>query len=255
MPAAPPARRNPVNVIGGTSVPDPTTDRVIGEVREQVDRLRRQVATSAGGSLTIAADLEFNDFSALEVHTMEMTNLGSSPGVPSRIYMIGDEWYVSDGNGNEIQITNGGALDVSGTVDLYGDQQRFISLKDFSTVSGSTGGSHNGYSIIEANSINTQFVFGPLPLRVGERLKAFRVRVNKNSTGTMTVQFNTSTDGGALTTSGSSGTSSTSGLQTIAVTLASPVTTLQDTVYFLSVTCPNVSDRIHAMSLVVDKVV
>ncbi len=254
MPAAPPTRRIPVNAIGGASVPDPTTDRVIGEVREQVDRLRRQVATSTSG-LTISADLSFSDFSALDVHTMEMTNLGSSPGVPSRIYMIGDEWYVSDGNGNEIQITSGGALNVSGTVDLYGDQQRFISLKDFSTVSGSTAGSHNGYSIIEAGSINTQFVFGPLPLRVGERLKAFRIRTNKNSTGTMTVQFHTSTDGGALTATGTSGTSTTSGLQTIAVTLASPVTTSQDVLYFLSVTCPNVSDRIHAMSLVVDKVV
>lgn len=179
----------------------------------------------------------------------------SAPGVVRAAYVKNGDWYVTDGSGNEVRITSGGALATTSSSDIYGNQQRYVVLKDFTLVSGTTGGSHNGYSIFEANTINTDVVFGPLQVRVGERLKAFRVRTNKNSTGTMTVQFYSSNDGGALTSVGTSGTSSTSGLQTIAVTLGSPATTTQDTFYYLRVTCPNVSDRLHAMSFTVDKVV
>jgi hypothetical protein len=254
VPPRPPRRPTRVDTIGGTSVKDPTTERALSEVRELISRMQTRQATSSG-SLTIAADLEFNDFSALEVHTMQMTNLGSSPGESSRIYMIGDDWYVSDGNGNEIQITSGGAIAVTGTADLYGDRSIYLSLRECSAITGSLGGGNNGYSIIETASNNTTVLFGPLQVRRGERLKGARIRTNKNSLGTMTLQYATSNDGSGLSTTGTSATSSTNGLQTLSVTLASPVTTAQDVMYYLQVTCPNSGDRIHAVEITVDKVV
>ncbi len=93
---------------------DPTTERALSEVRDYVLRLKTAVANSTNETFTVTEDLPFNDFSATEVHTMEMTALGSSPGLSGRIYRIGVDWYVSDGNGNEIQLTSGGAINVSG---------------------------------------------------------------------------------------------------------------------------------------------
>lgn len=164
MPRQPPRRARATNDIAATSVEDPTTERALSEVREQVGRVRQAASaptvtrltfvpqsqsvgvdeslftqddgdlyfrddegriiriTSAGtiavgpsGPVTITEDLDFNDFSALDVHRVEVHNNGSSPGEASSIYMINDEWYVSDGNGVEIQVTLNGELNIPDT--------------------------------------------------------------------------------------------------------------------------------------------
>jgi hypothetical protein len=107
----PPRRPTRVDTVGSTSVADPTTERALSEVRDYVLRLKTAVA-NVDTSLTIDADLEFNDFSALEMNTLGVTNLGSAPGIASRLYMRSGEWYVTDAAGNEVQITAGGALDI-----------------------------------------------------------------------------------------------------------------------------------------------
>jgi hypothetical protein len=67
-------------------------------------------ALAGSGAISITSDLDFNDFSALDVHRLEVHNNGSSPATASSIYMVNDEWFVNDGNGNEIQLTDGGEL-------------------------------------------------------------------------------------------------------------------------------------------------
>lgn len=243
-------------------LPTPTgspSDDYANKINNAIAELR--AALSGGvdeGDLQLQSVLDLGGLALQGAAYLQPFSSVPGPGAVARAaYTRGatGDWYLTDGAGNEVRVTSGGALAVSSSADIYGNQQRHVVLRDFTLVSGSTGGSHNGYSIFEANTINTDVVFGPLQIRVGERLKAFRVRTNKNSTGTMSVQFYSSTDGGALSSVGTSGTSNTSGLQTIAVTLGSPATTFQDTFYYLRVTCPNVSDRLHAMSFTVDKVV
>jgi hypothetical protein len=111
----PPRRPTRVDTVGSTSVADPTTERALSEVRDYVLRLKTSVANQASTEFEVTEDLEFNDFSALEMNTLGVTNLGSAPGIASRLYMRSGEWYVTDAAGNEVQITSGGALDVGGT--------------------------------------------------------------------------------------------------------------------------------------------
>lgn len=157
MPKQPPRRVRSTNDIMAPSVADPTTERALSEVREQVGRVRqsasaplvsrltfvpqsqsvsideslftqddgdlyfrddegRVIRITAGGvvngsgEVTITEDLDFNDFSALDVHRVEVHNNTVSPAAASSIYMVNDEWYVNDGNGVEIQLTDSGEL-------------------------------------------------------------------------------------------------------------------------------------------------
>jgi hypothetical protein len=256
VPRQPPSRPIAVNAIGSTSVADPATERAFVDLREQVDRLRSAVARTpaASAAFTVTEDLEFNDFSALEVHTMQMTELGATPGVPNRIYMIGDDWYVSDGNGNEIQITSGGALAVAGD-DLYGDREYILPLRDFTLISGTVGGPHNGYTRVDVTAASS-ILWGPMQLRVGERIKSFRCRIQKNATATTTIRVQVASDGGGLSDTGGSVTSNTSGLQTLSHTLSSPVTvTAPSTNYYIRATMPQSGDSMYVLYFTVDKVV
>jgi hypothetical protein len=111
----PPRRPTRVDTVGSTSVADPTTERALSEVRDYVLRLKTSVANQASTEFEVTEDLPFNDFSAIDVGSVEVTNRGSAPGVANSFYMVADEYYVTDGNNNEIQLTAGGAINVSGT--------------------------------------------------------------------------------------------------------------------------------------------
>lgn len=137
--------------------------------------------------------------------------------------------------------------------DVYGDRELIVPIRDFSIISGAVGGTHNGYQRVEVTGAS-QLTWGPLNLRVGERLKSLKVRTIKNATGVMTVGFQSSTDGGGMTPVGGTATSNTAGLQTISHTASSPQTSAFGINHYVTISLPQAGDQITQITATVDKI-
>ena len=68
-------------------------------------------------AMNINADLEFNSNNALELKQVQFDNQGSQPTDQSRaLYAYGGELYYRDTSGNQVQLTNAGAVNAGGSI-------------------------------------------------------------------------------------------------------------------------------------------
>ena len=68
-------------------------------------------------AININADLEFNSNNALELKQVQFDNQGSQPTDQSRaLYAYGGELYYRDTSGNQVQLTNAGAVNAGGSI-------------------------------------------------------------------------------------------------------------------------------------------
>jgi hypothetical protein len=99
MPKQPPRRARATNDITGPSVEDPTTDRALSEVREQVDRVRRGATAPTVTRLTLIRQRP-------------------TPTINESIFVsdLDGELYYRDSEGRDIVITDDG--DLAGGLDV-----------------------------------------------------------------------------------------------------------------------------------------
>lgn len=88
--------------------------------------------------LNINADLEFNSFNLTEVRSMRLDNqvlaLGGTNDVRC-LYTVNGELHFNDSNGNQIRLTNAGAIDISTTGGITGDYTTSSADVSYSDVS------------------------------------------------------------------------------------------------------------------------
>jgi hypothetical protein len=138
--------------------------------------------------------------------------------------------------------------------DTYGDREYVFCLRNFAATTGT--------AVIDAAALQVTttagsavVVWGPLPLRIGERLKSVRIRTLKGSSGLMTVRARVSVDGAAATNIATAATSTASGLQTISSTVTTPTAAVANENYYVQVTSNDLADVVSQVAFTVDKVV
>lgn len=226
---------NTLGVVVGTARPGGSN--AIGQVLRV--RIAGLVATSSSGSPAVG-DPVFVSNAGVAALTA-----GTNSRVIGRVVSVGGGSYfwVMD----VVQVT------AASGADIYGDRELVVPIRDFSIISGAVGGTHNGFQRVEVTGAS-QLTWGPLNLRVGERLKSLKVRTIKNATGTMTVGFQSSTDGGGMTAVGGTSNSSTAGLQTIAHTASTPQTSVYGANHYVTISLPQSGDQITQITATVDKI-
>jgi hypothetical protein len=234
MPRRPPRRPDKANAIGAPSTGHDPTDRAIEEVREQVDRMRQGAIAPRVTMLTLAALLPL-------------------PQVDASVYAdprTGELfWRSPDGEVSQLSNQSGGG----GGGDTYGDREHVFCLRNFGVTSGT--------AVIDAGAIqvtttagSATVVWGPLPIRLGERLKSVRIRTLKGSSGTMTVRAITSVNGGGASHVATAATSVAVGLQTITSTVAAPAAVVANENFYVQVTSNDIGDVVSQVAFTVDKV-
>lgn len=73
--------------------------------------------------LTINADLTFNGYNAVSLNSVKLNSLGSAlaSSFTNCISVVGGELYFNDGSGTDVQLTSGGAINVSSLGTITGD--------------------------------------------------------------------------------------------------------------------------------------
>ncbi len=71
--------------------------------------------------ININADLEFNDFSATELKSVDFESQAAAITGANFLQTVDGELYFNDGSSNSVQITDGGALDITSSGGIGGD--------------------------------------------------------------------------------------------------------------------------------------
>lgn len=234
----------PANTGGGVYA-----DQINAAIEEIRDKLEVAVPAAA---ININSDLLMNNSGATTAKFYGAQSQSVDPGSPGNTnsaYVKNGDWYLRDGSGNVIRLSQLGQ--VAG-VDTYGNRTRTVPIKDVTAVSGTISAITDPISVTTSSASGT-LVWGPLPLRLGERVTSATVRTTKAGTGQMQVFIHRSVDGAARANQSSAGSSTTSGGPQNITATGLTGASVQGENYYVVVTFNNSGDVILWISFTMDK--
>jgi hypothetical protein len=108
--------------------------------------------------LNINQTLSLNNNQLSEIASLALQNLSSAPTASSLIYELGNELFFNDGTGTPVQITSGGAINVSGVGGIGGDYSTTPGVAvNYSDIS-------KGYSFLQAPGVTAFIDSGPISI-------------------------------------------------------------------------------------------